>query len=97
MPELVKFGQRNLNQYNLPQAAMVQATEELGLPEKAPFDRILVSAGASELPTELLKQLKVGGNLVMPIQTSIWKIKKISDTETDINKYPGFVFVPLQQ
>ena len=39
----------------------------LGLPEFGPFDKILVTAGASEIPTNLLKQLKFGGKMVIPI------------------------------
>ncbi len=40
-----------------------------GLPEKAPFDRILVSAGAPVVPKPLLEQLKNGGRLVIPLGT----------------------------
>ena len=38
-----------------------------GLPEAAPFDRIIVTAGAPEVPKALLSQLKVGGRLVIPV------------------------------
>ena len=38
-----------------------------GLKEDAPFDRILVTAGAPYVPKELLSQLKIGGRLVIPI------------------------------
>jgi len=39
----------------------------LGLPEKAPFDRILVTCSAPEIPPPLLAQLKVGGRMVIPL------------------------------
>lgn len=39
----------------------------LGLPEKAPFDRILVTCSAPEIPPPLLAQLKVGGRMVVPL------------------------------
>jgi len=39
----------------------------LGLPELGPYDRILVTAGATEVPTALKKQLKLGGKLVIPV------------------------------
>ena len=39
----------------------------LGLPDQAPFDRILVSAEATELPDELVAQLGEGGRLVIPV------------------------------
>jgi len=39
----------------------------LGLPEKAPFEKIIVTAGAPEIPTALIDQLKEGGRLVIPV------------------------------
>src|SRR5690606_38631121 len=39
----------------------------LGLPDEAPFDAILVSAGSLEVPRALKEQLKVGGSLVVPV------------------------------
>ena len=39
----------------------------LGLPALAPFDAILVTAGAPALPAALLRQLRVGGRLVVPV------------------------------
>ena len=38
-----------------------------GVPSYAPFDKILITAGAPEIPEELLKQLKVGGMMVIPV------------------------------
>lgn len=71
-----------------------------GLPEKAPFDRILVSAASKEIPSELVKQLAKGGRAVLPIgenndSQNIVLIKKDSLGEISIEKYPGFIFVPL--
>lgn len=97
IPSLVTFGNNNLLLHNLPHAHIKQATEELGLSTQAPFDKILVSASATEIPDMLLLQLRVGGVLVIPIQKAIWQIRKLSDTQTDIHKYPGFVFVPLME
>jgi protein-L-isoaspartate(D-aspartate) O-methyltransferase len=96
MPPLISFGNNNLLPYGLSHAHIQQATEVIGLPHQAPFDKILVSASATAIPDTLLLQLRVGGILVIPIQEAIWQIKKLSDTQIDIRKYPGFVFVPLQ-
>ena len=69
-----------------------------GLPEDSPFDGIIVTAGAPEIPNELLKQLKVGGRLVIPIgnksQTMLRVIKK-SNTKYKKEKFGNFRFVPL--
>ncbi len=66
----------------------------LGLPEHAPYKRILVSASSPVLPEKLLGQLDEGGILVCPVRHSIVKIRK---TKKGLEKesYPGFSFVPL--
>jgi protein-L-isoaspartate(D-aspartate) O-methyltransferase len=70
--------------------------ETLGLPEQAPFDRILVSAAAENaLPQELVEQLKEGGVIVCPVRHSIIKVKKRKGGETTWEEFPGFAFVPL--
>lgn len=94
IPELVEWGQKNLKRYNYPQARIEQASYKLGLLSEAPFDRILASASARELPMPLIEQLKVGGVLVMPVQNSI--IRAIRGTDRNIiDEFPGFIFVPL--
>lgn len=92
--ELVNFGSANLKKYGFRNAKIVQAEDELGiLGEK--FDRILVSAAAEELPYELIKQLKIGGKLVIPIQSSVFEIVKKEGGEIDVHEHYGFAFVPL--
>ena len=73
----------------------------VGLPEEAPFDRILVSAAARKIPPELIEQLKPDGILIIPIgaEHAMQKIVRIRKTQGDTlttEEYPGFVFVPLQ-
>lgn len=72
----------------------------LGLPEMAPFDRILVTAGAAELPQTLLDQLKIGGIAVVPVgpeaeQQRMLKITRISETEYESEDYGECAFVPF--
>ncbi|HEV8601609.1 MAG TPA: protein-L-isoaspartate O-methyltransferase [Patescibacteria group bacterium] len=96
VPELVEMGRTNLKKYDLPYTTIKLAGNELGLPKKAPFDKILVSASGKDLSWELISQLKPGGGAVIPIGSSIWKIDKVSDKEIKKTEYPGFAFVPLQ-
>jgi len=96
VPDLVEFGRSNLAKYHLPQAKILPAGETIGFPQKAPFDKILVSASAHELPEGLLAQLKLGGRLVLPIENSVWKIDKVSETKINREEFPGFAFVPLR-
>ncbi|QLG43832.1 protein-L-isoaspartate(D-aspartate) O-methyltransferase [Costertonia aggregata] len=69
-----------------------------GLPDEAPFDGIIVTAGAPEVPKPLLSQLKVGGRLVIPVgveeQTMTLFIRK-SDKAFEKEEFGSFRFVPL--
>ncbi len=70
-----------------------------GLPTYGPFDRIIVTAGATEIPEELKSQLVVGGRMVIPVgkdnlQEMIVVIRTGEDSYVT-EKHGGFVFVPL--
>lgn len=69
-----------------------------GLPEEAPFDGIVVTAGAPTVPRALMSQLKVGGRLVIPIGTDeqimTLYIRK-SEKEFEKKEFGSFRFVPL--
>ncbi len=70
-----------------------------GLPEFAPFDKILVTAGAGSIPEELKKQLRIGGILVVPVGDvkvqSMYKITRIAENEYLEEKLDNFRFVPF--
>lgn len=70
-----------------------------GLPQHAPFDKIIVTAGAPIVPEALVEQLKIGGILVIPVggrsKQSMLKITKKSSKDVDREEYEGFAFVPL--
>jgi protein-L-isoaspartate(D-aspartate) O-methyltransferase len=69
-----------------------------GLPEEAPFDGIIVTAGAPEIPKSLLGQLKTGGRLVIPVgdeEQVMVRIKRSSDKEFEKEEFGSFRFVPL--
>lgn len=101
--ELREFGEINVSKYNFIKhgiADMRIGDGYHGLPELAPFDKILVSAASLNLPEKLLRQLKVGGRLVIPIgekkeTQEIVVIDKIKEGEFTEERYPGYVFVPL--
>ena len=92
--KLVDFGRKNIQKYGFKNARIIKAEDELGVKGKE-FDRILVSASADEFPKELLKQLKIGGKIVIPIQNSIYELIKKGSGEVEGVEHYGFTFVPL--
>ncbi len=70
-----------------------------GLPEFAPFDKILVTAGSPEIPEALPLQLKTGGRLVIPVGDEqgqkMIRITRLSETEFQKEVFDNFRFVPL--
>ncbi len=69
-----------------------------GLGEFAPFDRILVTAAAPYIPDALLKQLKPGGMLIIPVgknQQTMTRITKVKEKEFIHEELDKFRFVPF--
>lgn len=70
-----------------------------GLPMFAPFDKILVTAGATMLPDALLSQLAVGGYLVIPIggdeSQTMWRYTKLAEGDIKSEAFGKFKFVPF--
>ena len=69
-----------------------------GLGEFAPFDKILVTAGAPFIPPALKKQLKIGGQLVIPVgaqQQQMLRLTRLSEEEFREERLDQFRFVPL--
>lgn len=66
----------------------------LGLPDHGPFDRILVSAMADELPPELLDQLSDDGLLVAPWAGEMHRVRRTADGPA-VTEHGGYRFVPL--
>ncbi len=70
----------------------------LGLPDYAPFDKIIVTAGAPFIPKPLMQQLKVGGRLVIPVGDDVQimtLLERKSQKEFKKTTFGEFRFVPL--
>ncbi len=69
-----------------------------GAPAFAPFDKVIVTAAAPELPEKLIEQMRIGGVMVIPVgepvQTML-KIVKVSETEYTVKEGGQFRFVPM--
>lgn len=70
-----------------------------GLKMFAPFDKILVTAGATSLPENLINQLDIGGYLVIPIGgdevQTMWRYTRITESEIRSESFGKFKFVPF--
>ena len=70
-----------------------------GMPAFAPFDKIIVTCGAPDVPQVLLDQLKIGGVMIIPIgegsEQIMKRITKISETDTTVEELGTFKFVPM--
>ena len=70
-----------------------------GLPKFAPFDKIIVTCGASEIPIELINQLKIGGKLVAPIGNGetqeMQLLEKVTEKGEKVTTHGKFSFVPM--
>jgi len=96
IPELKEFGEKNAAEFvKKGIAKFILGDGSLGYKEQAPYDKILVSASGSKVPSALKEQLKVGGRMVIPVNESIFTIIKKSEKEFEQIEHKGFVFVPL--
>jgi protein-L-isoaspartate(D-aspartate) O-methyltransferase len=99
VPELCEFGTKNIAKYNFLKKGIVEwhcESAEGGLPEKAPFDKIIAAAALEDkIPESWLSQLKFGGCVIAPIKESVWRYAKNTDGSFGKEEYPGFLFVPF--
>ena len=69
-----------------------------GLPDHAPFDSIIVTAGAPIIPQALMAQLKIGGRLVIPLGEDVQEMTVLirkNETQFEKHEFGEFRFVPL--
>ena len=96
---LVREAQEIFAAMDLSNVIAITADGSFGLPEQAPFDRILVTAAAEDPPGPLLAQLRIGGIMVVPVGQSdaVQSLIKVTRTETgyDYEELRPVRFVPL--
>lgn len=98
IPELYDFGKKNIDKFGyvgMGRVKCVLGDGSDGYAEGAPYDRILVSASAEEIPSAYKEQLAVGGKMVIPIYNALAYIEKKAEDDFYVERFPGFVFVPL--
>lgn len=96
-PALARWGAANLAASGHPWARLREATPGvLGAPDEAPFDRVLVSAEADELPTTLVDQLGSDGVLVIPVAGLMHRVVRPPEGAIVTTTHGAYRFVPLR-
>jgi len=98
--ELVEFAYSNLRRTGYDKyVTVVHGDGSLGLPEHAPYDKIIVTAAAPSIPVNLVKQLKVGGRMVIPVGGRYYQVLKVvekyGEGNIKVSNSVPCVFVPL--
>ena len=96
--ELAKLAKENIKRFGIENIKIFVKDGSNGLTEKAPFDRIIVTAGSPSIPKPLVKQLKTDGIMVIPVgNLYLQKMYIVRKTKKGIEKKPigNFDFVPL--
>ena len=95
---LVDFAKKNLEKIGIKNVTIIHGDGNLGIPQEAPFDRIMITAACRAIPQALLGQLKLDGLLIAPVgetTQSLILVKKTSDGFEEIKNQEGYIFVPL--
>jgi len=97
---LADTARSKLNELGYNNIRVLYGDGTLGWPEHAPFDAIVVAAGAPEVPENLKQQLAIGGRLVIPVGSTLrtqklLRVRRISEHEYQEEDLGGVRFVPL--
>ena len=100
IPELVEFARKNLERAGVKNVHVIMGDGTKGFPPKAPYEGIIVTAGAPKIPEPLLEQLKQGGKLIIPVGSyHLWQdlyvVTKDEDGRIRKKRWGGVAFVPL--
>ncbi len=96
MPELKDFAQSNLDKYGFKNIALFTGDGKKGLKGFAPFDKIISSARADEIPKPWKEQIRIGGRILSPVAENLMVIDRESKRKFSKEIYSGFIFVPLK-
>ena len=95
--ELARWGAGNVAVYGMEWAALELAQPGiLGWPDSAPYDRILVSAEATEIPSSLVDQLAEDGLMVLVVNGAMLLLRREPEKEPTITQHGHYRFVPLR-
>ncbi|MBI4018303.1 MAG: protein-L-isoaspartate(D-aspartate) O-methyltransferase [Candidatus Aenigmarchaeota archaeon] len=94
IPELARFAQDNLARCGYKNVFVILHDGSLGYGKEAPYDRIIVTAAAPDIPQALTEQLKEGGRLVITVGDELFLVEKDKEIKKTFLGY--YAFVPLK-
>lgn len=101
VPELVRVARSNLDRAGYSdRVTLVEGDGSLGYPDRAPYERIIVTAAAPRIPRPLVAQLQPGGILIIPVGGRLFpqeliKVRKDEKGRIEQTSLGGVAFVPL--
>ena len=100
IPELAESAEGRLEALGYSNIRILEGDGTLGWPDHAPYDAIVVTAGAPEVPQPLMEQLAVGGRLVIPVGRDqlyqmLVRVRRLSGEEYRTEHLTDVRFVPL--
>jgi protein-L-isoaspartate(D-aspartate) O-methyltransferase len=99
IPELVDFAKKNLKRAGIHNVRIYEEDSSKGIPEHAPFDRIIITAAGKEFPSPLVEQLRPEGIIIGPLgdkdAQEMVKGTKKEDGTLDLEFLGPFMFTPM--
>jgi protein-L-isoaspartate(D-aspartate) O-methyltransferase len=96
--ELAEYAKKNIKKLGIKNVEIIARDGSTGFEEKAPFDRITVTAASPSVPKPLLDQLSIGGIMVIPVGNlylqEMYVVKKLKN-KIEKKSIGNFMFVPL--
>lgn len=98
IPSIAERAQKIFDELGYKNIKVIAGDGTLGLPEKAPFGGVIVTAGSPDIPKPLVDQLSEGGKLVIPVGETFEQILTVvtkHGSKLDVERSIGCIFVPL--
>lgn len=99
VPELVSFAKQNLKKAKISNVFVYEEDGSKGMPNEAPFDKIIITAACKEFPKPLIEQLKPNGMIVGPVgsqqEQEMVRGTKDKDGHLELEFLGQFLFTPM--